>query len=150
MNLGEEYLLSTLLGVMRLSQTIYEYAYSTLLASFCGKILKLLCLLLILQHTRPGADRVSLAFPKASYSSSFQSLSGLQIWVGLLHVLTSHLPKLSLAVVGTAHRDLAKWWDVRWVRYMEPCDSVGQLRGSVGEPSPIAHGWVSQWSLQCQ
>ena len=60
--LKEKYLLSVLLHILRLSEIFYGYACSKLLASRCGRILKFVCLLPVLQHTRPGVDNLPFAF----------------------------------------------------------------------------------------
>lgn len=59
LSLGVKYLPSSLLMIVKLSH-IYWYTSSTLLAPPCGRILKLLCLLLVFQHTRPGAVSLPL------------------------------------------------------------------------------------------
>lgn len=60
--LKDKYLLSALLQILRLSQIFYGYACSKFLVSHCCRILKFLCLLPVLQHTRPGADNLPFAF----------------------------------------------------------------------------------------
>lgn len=50
----DKYLLSAILGILNLCQTFYGYTCSTLLSTSCGRVLKLVCLLSMLQHTRPG------------------------------------------------------------------------------------------------
>lgn len=69
--LGEKYLPSALLGILNLSRTFQGYVCSLLLAPACCIILKLVCLLLILQHMRPGADSFPSAFSRVVLKLKF-------------------------------------------------------------------------------
>ena len=65
-------------------------------------------------------------------------LAVLQIWAGFLHVLTSCLPGLPLAAIGGMLRSL----NTGWAKVVERWGCLYQLRGSVGETSPVALGWA--------
>lgn len=54
----------TVLGRLKVSEAFYGYACSTLLPPLCGRILTLVCLLLILQHIRQGAGILPFIFPE--------------------------------------------------------------------------------------
>ena len=109
-------------------QIFYGYAYSMLLIPSCDGILELVCLLLILPPSEPGADSLSFAFLRAESKLKFVvSLSGLQTWAGFLSVLTSHLPKLTLSCchweyTNSARHRVGVWggrctecWGCLWV-----------------------------------
>lgn len=92
--------LLALLGVLSLSQASYGHVCSMLLAFSYGRILKLVCILWILQNTRPSADSLSFLFPKVALQLKFV----VSLWpidpTDFLHVLTSHLPKPTRAAFG--------------------------------------------------
>ena len=113
-----------------------------ILAPSCGKILKLVCLLSLLQCSEPSADSLPFAFPGAELKVKFVVSSGLQIWAGFLHTLSSHLPKLGLAnwehPEGAGHRRGGVW-----VRHRALGVPMGPLGGSARVGFPAAHGWAS-------
>lgn len=90
-----------LLGILSFSQTSYGYIRSILLAFSCGRILKLVWILWILQNIRPCADSLSFVFPKVALQLNIV----VSLWptdsTDFLHVLTSHLPKPACAAVGS-------------------------------------------------
>lgn len=113
----EKYLLSTPLGILRLSETLYEYDCSTILAPSCGRILKLARLLSILQKTRLKVLTASLFLPKTGAKClGLWSLQGLKIKAKLLCMLISFLQKLVLATIHSMH-----WNPTTVLGYMRGC-----------------------------
>ena len=81
---------------MKLSQTFYGYLCSTLISS-CGRILRHVWFLSLLKDTtRPNADSLPIAFPRAKLNSDLWSLSDSQIQVSFLCLLTNHVSDLAL------------------------------------------------------
>lgn len=124
-------------------QIVYGYAYSMLLIPSCDGILELVCLLLILPPSEPGADSLSFAFLRAESKLKFAvSLSGLQTWPGFLSVLPSHLPKLTLSCCHWEYANSARHTvgvcggEVHRVVGVP----VGHWGGSAGEELPMVCG----------
>lgn len=77
-----KYLPSALVGILKLSQTFYGYTCSLLLAPSCGRILKLVWILLILQHNRSWrADSHRLLFPRMARKLKFAVSPLPRVWV---------------------------------------------------------------------
>ena len=135
LTLGEKYLPSALLEILRLSQS-YGNACSTLLPPSCDRILKLVCLLSILQHTILGGNSLPFAFPQAVLKVKFCHLScifGPAFFTCSLAVL--------IAATGSSHRELSIGWRCVCERCMECGDALG--------PSGGIHRWgtpSSSWA----
>lgn len=143
--LGHMYLPLTLLVILRLSETFYEYTCSMLLTPSSGWILKLIVLLLMLQHTRTDAGNPSSTFQWWS-NAQVWSLPDLQIQADFQPMITRYLPKLTLTTIGGAHREPVKQeggWCIQ---------STGCVCGPVGRSEcsmpMLACGWTSWLSLQ--
>lgn len=144
-----------MLGILRLSQT-HRYACSTLAAPSCGRIVKLACLLWILQASE-GADHDLFAFRGGVKCSSSWSLPGPQLWDGFLHMLTSGLQNLALATVQVLTHGASHGVGLGWVRHRgcpwaiwgDP--QVRHPQCLVGKPPCRSHEMVSimQVSLIC-
>ena len=63
-----------------LSQIFYGCTSSALIVPSYDTILNLVCLVLILQNTRPSADSLPFIFPKMALQLKFVVSHGLQIW----------------------------------------------------------------------
>ena len=85
---GEKYLPSDPLEILSFSRTFHEYICSMHLTPSCGRILKLLWLLSILQHTKPNADSL-FCFPKSGATAQVLVSSRLAD-LGLLSALHAH------------------------------------------------------------
>ena len=103
------------------------YAYSTFLVASCGRILKLICLLSILQCTRPEADRLPFAFPRIELKLEFV----VSPWPADLGHLSTHahycLPELALTAIRSAFREISHREVCRWGTW-----SIGSACGPFG------------------
>ena len=80
-----KYLPLALLDILRISQTFYGYTHSVLFVPSYGRILKPVCLLWILQCTRPSADSLSFVFPKVA----LQLKCVISLWSAVLGLLSA-------------------------------------------------------------
>ena len=105
------------------------------------------CLLWILQHSKPCADSFSFVFPKGPHSSSLWSLPGPQIppvfctcWLAIFQRLLWLLPLKCIQAADCREEE----WQVRHVQ-LGGYPGAGWGNPWVGLPA--ACGWPSWWSL---
>lgn len=142
---GQKCLLSALLGILRLSQT-YVYACFTHLTPCCGRILKLLRLILTLIAVGQMLTASLLLSQGCGLSCSLQSLSDPQFWSSFLPVFTSYLlmPPLAIGVVHTGSRPHSTYWEPihcqgipSGLRAHFLMESTAHLIGSVSRIAPL-------------
>lgn len=91
---------------MKTLLTLYRYSCFSLLVPSYGRILKLICLLLILQSTRPPADRFCSVFLKVALQLKFV-VSSLPAHHGLSSACAPYLSELALpALLMSLHKEL--------------------------------------------
>lgn len=148
MPLDEKYCPLALLEILRFSQTCY-YMCSMHLAPSWGRILKLVCLLSILQHTRPSAHHL-LFSQRWWHISNLWSLTGLQIWACFLCMFTSHPLKLPFAYCLQNHaQGFCQIREAVWVSHIRcwGCPAHGPIRGihRWGFLSTVWVGFLIEW-----
>lgn len=147
--LRKKYLPSALLGILRLSQTFpIDTPAPHFLSPFGTKFLRSYAFSWSCK-ARPAVESLLFIFPRVVLNAQVCALSSKYTELGQLSVYTHKLSAQTVIVLGGMHGMLAigksvcggELCGVLWVL-------VGQLVGSAGEASPVAHGWTLWWKLR--
>ena len=147
--LGDKYLPSALLGILRLSQNFYGYTCPMLLAPSSGRILKLVCHISILKCTRLCVDSLPFVFPKVVPKLKFMLSSWPVDWAWLSECSLAVCQSLLSPPPSRAHRELAMGICV-WVRQPELCGcpwASWEICGQ-GVPSGSCEGFSMESTMQ--
>lgn len=123
--LGERYLLSSLVDVLRLFQA---FCWVHLLHASYGRILKLVCLLWILQYPWSSAGSRLCIFSNMVLELK-HVVPCSTFWVAFLHILSSCLPKPALPAAIRSTQRTKRWVCEMWVRHAECLEVPMTSRG---------------------